>query len=375
MSINETMFGIAPEYYSPIYNIVVAVLSILVFSQYANRSDDRLEDVPDQPSLGVALFTVLMIIFIGLRPVSEKYFVDMATYDAAYGVLKGHDFVYYGGPGTNLLFDSLFGFLASKDVPVTYFFFIIAAIYFIGISLACCMLFPKDKMASVLVYLSAFSTFAYGTNGIKAGAAAAFFLVAVALYERRQWVWVVILLLVSYGFHHAMIMPIVAFVACLVVKNPKVYLIFWVVCFFISLFHITFFQELMANFIDEQGAGYLLGDGGYVKADFLGGFRIDFILYSVIPIIVGIIAVEQKKIQSDTYLFLLNLYTLTNAVWLLCMYADFTNRIAYLSWMLFPIVLIYPFLNEEWEGPRYKIFQWVVYGHLVFNLFMAFIYW
>ena len=57
------------------------------------------------------------------------------------------------------------------------------------------------------------------------------------------------------------------------------------------------------------------------------------------------------------------------------MYSDYTNRIAYLSWFMYPIVLIYPFLNEEWEGPKYKIFQWVVYGHLAFNLVMVFIYW
>lgn len=57
------------------------------------------------------------------------------------------------------------------------------------------------------------------------------------------------------------------------------------------------------------------------------------------------------------------------------MYSDYTNRIAYLSWFMYPIVLIYPFLNEEWEGPQYKYFQWVAYGHMAFNLFMAFIYW
>ena len=369
------MFNLGPEYYSPIYYAVVTLLSILAFIRYGNYSNERSEEAPEEPVLGIALFTILLALFIGLRPVSGIYFVDMATYDEAYGVLKGHDFIYRPGPGSNLLFDSLFGYMASKDIPSTYFFLVIAAIYFIGISWACSLFFPKDKMSSILVYLSAFSTYAYGTNGIKAGAAAAFFLVALALYERRRWIGVIILLLISLGFHHAMILPLVAFVACVVVKNPRIYQVFWVVCFFVALFHITFFQELMAIFIDEQGAGYLLGEGGHVRTDLFGGFRIDFILYSVVPIVVGLIAIEKKRIESERYIFLLNLYTLINAVWLLCMYADFTNRIAYLSWMLFPIVLIYPFLNEDWEGPKYKVFQWVVYGHLVFNLFMVFIYW
>ena len=115
--------------------------------------------------------------------------------------------------------------------------------------------------------------------------------------------------------------------------------------------------------------------GGYVKEDFLGGFRIDFVLYSAVPIVLGLIAIEKKFIVSEKYYFLLNLYTLVNALWLLCMYSDFTNRIAYLSWLLLPIVLIYPILNEEWEGAKYKLFQWVAYIHLAFNLFMVLIYW
>lgn len=369
------MFGLGPQYYYPIYYALVAFLSILVFSQYEKYTEERLDLEQEHSPVGIIVFTLFLVLFIGLRPVSAEFFVDMATYDEAYGVLTGNDYVFVSGEDTNILYDNLFRLMAAKEIPVKYFFLIIAAIYFIGISLACSLFFPKDRMASILVYLAAFSTFAYATNGIKAGAAAALFLVALALYERRRWVWVILLMLCSYGFHHAMILPIVGFVACLVVKNPKVYLGFWVVCFFISLFHITFFQQMFASLITEHGAEYLLGVGGYVKSDFFGGFRIDFILYSIVPMVVGLIAIEKKQIESERYVFLLNFYTLINALWLLCMYSDFTNRIAYLSWMLMPIVIIYPILNEDWEGPKYKIFQWVAYGHLIFNLVMAFVYW
>lgn len=369
------MFSLAPQYYSPIYYAIVVFLSFLVFSQYEGYSEDRTYDGQQHSQLGIILFTFFLFFFIGLRPVSNQYFVDMDTYEDVYNIIRGRDFVFNTGAGTNLIFDNLFNYMASLELPSTYFYLIISAVYFIGISWACSLFFPNDKMAALLVYLSAFSTFAYGTNGIKAGAAASVFLVATALYERRQWIGVVLLLFISWGFHHAMILPIVAFVGCLMVKNPKVFLFFWVVCFFLSLFHVTFFQELMAGIIDDQGAGYLSGEGGHVRSDFFGGFRIDFVLYSVVPIVIGLIAIEKKKIESERYCFLLNLYTLINAVWLLCMYSDFTNRIAYLSWMLYPIVLIYPFLNEDWEGPKYKIFQWVVYIHLAFNLFMEFVYW
>ncbi len=350
-------------------------MSFFVFSQYADYTNERLTEAPDQPSLGVWLFTLFMVFFIGLRPVSAEFFVDMDTYDVTYNVYKGLPFVFVSGGETNLIFDNLFRLYASLDLPSSYFFFTIAAIYFICITWACSAIFPKDKMASILVYLSAFSTYAYGTNGIKAGAAAAIFLVALAYYEKRQWVGVVLMSLISIGFHHSMMVPVAAFIVCVFVKNPRIFLVFWVACFFAALLHVTTFQELFAGIINEHGAEYLVGVGGYVKEDFLGGFRIDFVLYSAVPIVLGLIAIEKKFIVSEQYYFLLNLYTLVNALWLLCMYSDFTNRIAYLSWLMLPIVLIYPILNEEWEGAKYKLFQWVAYIHLAFNLFMVLIYW
>ena len=93
------------------------------------------------------------------------------------------------------------------------------------------------------------------------------------------------------------------------------------------------------------------------------------------PVIVGWYALVKKKLQvSDLYKKLLSLYLCLNGVWMLCMYAEFTNRIAYLSWFLYPIVLIYPFLNEQWGRDRYKKFGLVMLGHLGFTLFMNVIY-
>ena len=116
------MFGIGPELYLPIYYTVISFLSLLVFSQYENYADERLDEPPKPYSLGVIMFTIAMVLFIGLRPVSGKYFVDMATYDEAYNVLSGSEYIFVSGEDTNLLFDNLFRFMASREIPVKYFF-------------------------------------------------------------------------------------------------------------------------------------------------------------------------------------------------------------------------------------------------------------
>ena len=152
----------------------------------------------------------------------------------------------------------------------------------------------------------------------------------------------------------------------------------WIACFVIAAFHINYFQNLfvmVGSDVDDKILDYLGEDlNSFQGARLKGGLRIDFILYSFIPILIGWIALFKKRIQSGRYTFLLNLYTFINAIWMLCMYALFTNRIAYLSWLMYPVVLIYPFLREKWGKDQYKTFRWVAYGHLAFTLFMTFIY-
>jgi hypothetical protein len=249
--------------------------------------------------------------------------------------------------------------LVQRAVP----FPLCLLIYIIGFSLA-----------AYLVFLAAFSTFSYGTNGIKAGAAAAIFLMALSF--RKNLKVCIPLILISWGFHHSMIMPIVGLALTLVYKNSKIYFAGWCFCLLMAIAHITFFQELFGGILSDSGdsgANYL----NEVNDEWGGktGFRIDFVIYSAMPILVGYWAVYKKRLQlSKIYTCLLNLYMTLNGTWMLCMYANFTNRIAYLSWFLYPIVLIYPYLNENWGPTRYKDFSKVMLAHLGFTLFMKFIF-
>lgn len=367
------MLGIAPQYYSHIYYLLVSIITIIGTSNYSTYPQSRLADSNKVVSFGVFLLMAFFALFIGLRPVSGTYFVDMIGYSTWYQMNLGEPFS-FDWSTDNVLFDNYLLFLSSHRFPQEIFFLSIAFAYFGCMAWACTKMFPRDKIASFLVCLGAFSTFSYGTNGIKAGAAASIFLVAIVMYQNRKFLWAIIFALTSLGFHHSMIVLVVAFVVCHFVKNPKLFYAFWVLAFVVALLHITFFQQLFARFADEQGAGYLDGSGEHIRKDILGGFRIDFIIYSAVPIVVGWFGIYKKRIISREYTFLLNLYLLTNTIWLLCMYAEFTNRIAYLSWFMLPVVLIYPFLNEEWGETQYQTFRWVALGHLGFTLFMQYIF-
>ena len=367
---------IPSSYYSLLYILIVTFLSFVTLYPYGslrmgNSSYTRMKGVNFS-----ILIALVFVIFIGLRDPYGVEFGDSQLYTLRYYDQMGEIFI-WDWETKNFLYDNIFLLFSSRRFSIELFYFLIAFIYFGGIWFCCYKLFPTDSASTFVVYLAGFSTYSYSTNGIKAGAAAALFLIAIALYEDKKNIMTGVFLFISLGFHHSMLMPILAFIICAHIRNPKLYLGFWVICFIIAALHISYFQNLfvkMGSDVDDEIVGYLGEESiGFKKSNMLGGFRLDFILYSFMPILIGWIAVLKKGIQSNRYAFILNLYTFINAIWMLCIYASFTNRIAYLSWLIYPIVLIYPFLREKW-GKNHKTFRWVAYGHLAFTLFMTFIY-
>lgn len=351
------------NYYHDIYLIVCSLLTVIVMGNYS-RIDLSDEERYSQSQAVFAFFvTVIVILFIGFRPISSE-FVDMGAYASHYNKMLGSYF-FFDEEAENLIYDNMMSFMASSSIPVDIFFLTIALVYFGGMYIASLRLFPKDTLLAFLVCLAAFSTFSYGTNGIKAGMAASIFLLALSYYNKP--LFSIPIALFTYGIHHSMLLVIVAYFCILLIRNTKLYFYVWAVSFCLAALHITWFQHYFAGFTDEHGAGYLLSQRN-------SGFRIDFIIYSAVPVFVGYLLTFKYAVVSKTYSIILNLYLLTNSVWMLCMYSNFTNRIAYLSWFLYPIVLLYPFVNLYWSDEQERYLKYAVYGHLGFTLFMTFIF-
>ena len=367
--------------YHLFYIVLVAILSFIAFARYPSWvSTNKLLKVNNNVAVMDIILIIFLIFFIGYRDPNSIVFGDSVAYTFFFNRHIGDVFT-WDWESKNLLFDNLFDYMSANFDSVSSFYVVIAFIYFGGIWYACRKMFPANSVAAIIIYLAAFSTFSYSTNGIRAGAAASLFLIALAINDSKEGALKYlsfIFLILSIGFHHSMRVPALAFIICKFIKSPIIFTAIWIFSFIISAFHITFFQDLFFGIGEELGdekvMNYLSVESDLANDMDMSGFRLDFIIYSVVPIIVGWISVFSKKIKSSKYNFLLNLYMLINAVWMLCIYANFTNRIAYLSWSMYPIVLIYPFLRENWGEKKYIYFKYVAYGHLAFTLFMFFIY-
>ena len=104
------------------------------------------------------------------------------------------------------------------------------------------------------------------------------------------------------------------------------------------------------------------------------GFRWDFLLYSFMPILLGWYVIFKKKVINSTYQLLLGTYIFANAFWIMVIRAEFSNRFAYLSWFLYPIVLAYPLLKFKlWPKTQGQKTAMIMFAHLAFTLIMVFI--
>lgn len=350
-------------YYHGIYLFIVTILSISCIFKYITYRNK----VYSNNSISIPII-LLLTIFIGLRPYHPT-FADTIGYVDYYKLNYMFPFE-FSYDVENIIFDNLLLWMSSIGFSWNFFFVIIAFLYFFARYISCKVFFPENTWPSFIMFLGAFLTFASAVNGIKAGVATSFFCCAIAY--RKNKILAIFFLFLSYGFHHSMHVCILAYILVLYYRNTKTYYFFWLISFIIAVAHITYFQNLLGSMTDEKGASYLLTDDGWIT-----GMRYDFVIYSFMPILLSIyLKYKRKVVFEEGYQFILNLYLLLNGLWMLCMYASFTNRIAALSWGLYPLVLAYPFLSKMSETiPNNNHFFAKVMGlHLGFTLFMNIIY-
>jgi hypothetical protein len=134
-----------------------------------------------------------------------------------------------------------------------------------------------------------------------------------------------------------------------------------------------FIQTHLANVIEDARLEQRDAILNAVRQEVLDriGFRLDFILYSAAAIFLGWYYLEKKNFNQKFYIQLFNAYVLTNAVWIaFFMYTPHTNRYAYISWSIMPIVMVYPLLKENLIKNKYRFIGYLALGSLLFNWFM-----
>ena len=358
---------VSPEHYYLLFLIFVMILTIfgtiIIFPLGADRLLKRRGN-----SLYVnLLITLSIILFLGLRPISE-FFVDTMTYYQIYedlrdgiqvSVFSEHD----------RLFGYLMFFFASRGISVNIFFLVIEILYILPILWACYRLSRNSTDLMMLFVIGALSFYSYGVNGIRNGMALSIVMLAMTYIRggTKEKSLFLVFSIIGVLCHFSCLLTVVCVVVASMIKKPQFFFYFWLLSIGVSLL----MGDIVSNFFASLGFDDRLG---YINADVdddmfsRTGFRWDFVLYSIVPIVLGWYVILRKHIYNRTYLLFLGTYILANAFWIMIITAEYSNRFAYLSWFLYPIVLAYPLVKFPiWKNKQGRNVALIMMAHFAFT--------
>lgn len=366
------MDGILPTHlYRPIYRFISIVLTIYYYYRL-NRGLGL--DYNKKRRYGLILFyAIAFIIVVGYRPISSYHFGDTGMYTLRFNALQGALLPIREG---EWIFDYITWWCA-QNMDVHSYFLVIEIFYIVPVLIACKKICPNNPDVMMLFFMTAFSFFTYGTNGIRNGMACSLIILAIAYASdktTRGKLIAALLAFIAYGCHKSTALPIAVMVVCLFFKNTKLLIYFWILSIGISLVVGSQVEAFFTSLgFDDRMSAY---SSSNIDADIFSstGFRWDFLLYSAMPILLGWYVVFKRGIINEKYSYLLNIYILCNSFWVMMIRASYSNRFAYLSWFLYPIVLAYPILS-------FKVFQennnnkaaFILVAHTAFTIIMSLI--
>ena len=332
------------------YNTVLVLCLFTAFRLVSSTGNSLLYSKPTLPVPTIVL-TVIIILFMGSRP-NESYFGDTFSYTHTFNLMQNGYATPSASTGGEWLWARIMFAFATGSGDVHAFFLVTDLLYY-GLMLLCCWrLFPNNTWLAMLFFIGSFSTYSYGVNGIRNGVACSVVLVAIALAAggtKPERYAGLLLTLVAIAIHRSTALPIAAlWAAVFIIRHPKQAIYFWVAAIFLSLLVGNRVGDFFASLgFDDRMTSYFQGqyDAKDMAQFSRTGFRWDFLLYSAMPVLFTWYLTVKRNFNDRAFNIIAVTYILANAFWILVIRAAFSNRFAYLSWFMYPLVICYPLLR------------------------------
>jgi hypothetical protein len=319
------------------------------------------------------LYLAVLIIVIGHRPLVggdmtayKNWFMQFKLNGRGYDTDDTEWFFYY------------INFVCAKVMYFEGFSTVIACGYFGFMLLACIKMFKKNTWGGMLFLLGSFSAYSYATNGIRNGLACSMILFALSFalqQNKRSYIIAGIIAFFAVGVHKTTALPVVCFAAAYFIRSTKVAMWFWIISIGLNIVAHGAVESFFSTLgLDDRLSSYIQSSADY--ATFAkSGFRLDFLIYGAMPIWLAYYILIKRRIKNRTFSLLANTYIYANSFWVMMMQAAYSNRFAYLSWFMLPIVLAYPCLRMNvWEDRQGQVAGKIMLAHSTFTFFMTFIY-
>lgn len=345
-----------------------SVLAILYAIYLCCKSDNKLISGNNVTPISFLIVTITTI-YIGTRPITS--YADTHLYTTMFNLVKNGYWAELPNAATEPFWTTI-EYFCIETTDASVWLLVVASFYVVCMSIAAYRWLPKHFLIAIVFLFTAFSFWGYATNGIRNGMASSIAMLGLSFFMRTKKEMIIGygLLILAVLTHKSMILTFASATAALYLRNTKVNITFWLFCIVLGLIFQEQFKSLFAGLIDDGRMAHYLSQDVDREKVINTDFRWDFLLYSSPPIIIGWYAISKQNIIDKTYAFLLHTYIFSNAFWILINTAAYSNRFAYLSWFLYPIVLVYPFCKSKFIQNQSIILGLLLIGMVAFTYFM-----
>lgn len=306
---------------------------------------------------GAIVLLILLTLYCGTFPYNDG---DRALY--AIGFIYGYDNY------SDLLW-AVYTNALRPFMNVDLFLLLTGFVYIFGFYLYSRKIHPRHATIMMIGFLGFLFFKAYGVNTMRAGFASALLFYTLTWQDRKKWIYWLLMFMVVHT-HFSFLLPVGALILSQYYPKTKYFFVFWLLCIPMSYVAGTFFQQLFEPYLadySDKATGYLIDEDEQYKS----GFRWDFIFYSVIPVLMGYYYIYKKQIKDTFYNNIFNTYLIANSFWILVIRANFSDRMAYLSWIFIPVLLLYPPLKYKiWKNQNEKI-SYILLGQELFTFMLS----
>lgn len=360
------------ELYQTVFLALVALACVLWGVRLLFSPDYKEMEQEQWHPIAIASVAIALAVWMGSRPLH-----------AIFGDTVGYAVAYVGASASPIAIDWsrewmwqwLIAFCKMAHLSVQGYFIVVYLLYIGPVVAAVHILTPRQPLLAMLFVLSSLMYFSFGVNGLRNGVACHFCLLAFALWLADHRRWGAALAVVAFATHRSVAIPVAAFAAAVFIGHDVRRAVrVWLAAIVVSLVAGSEFTEWVSAFgFDDRMSHY--GTVDDLTGFSATGFRWDFLLYSAPPVVLAWYVSVRKQLHDNWFEVLATTYCLANAFWVLVCRVAYSNRFAYLSWFLYPILVAYPLLHMPvWDDQDRRTGQ-ILLAYCAFTVVMNAFYW
>lgn len=360
--------------------IILVFASIYTVMVFTETKRDR---YGERFYLNMALFMALgLALWMGLTPIPWDSHFDRDNFAVSFQFRREYvDSIKEGmGLGSIKLNDPIFQlyqYLAGRIMNYRIWILLLAFVYTGNYLWASFRLSRKYGLLLFLSFVAGFGFFTYGINAIRAGLAFSLLILGISFCE--SWWRLAVCFVVACTCHISALLPVVVFVLIRLLgcRSVCIGIIVWSVCLVVSFLGEGLMTGLADSVFGNGRADYLVNAEKLQRLQeafgtvYRTGFRWDFIIFSLLPVGCALGYRYVLRYKSSFYDWILATYLVVNAAWLLVIRLPFTDRTAYLSWFLMPLLMFYPLTDGDLSLPFKR--RYAAVGLLAETLLFSFV--